>query len=200
MWSTLRKQLRVAVPFFAIICLIQVAYPLIVTLIAQITMPYQANGSLVYVDGRLVGSELLGQEFTSPGYFHGRPSVTGYNGGESAGSNLGPSSAKLMEQVKQRIENVRQENNLPTNVPIPADLVLTSASGLDPDISVESAILQVSRVAKARGLAETNVTSLVQDHITYPQFGVLGTRRINVLMLNIALDELAKSSPASLPH
>ncbi len=171
---------------------VQVAYTYFVTGVAQLTMPDKANGSLLYVDGKVVGSELIGQSFTSPKYFHGRPSALDYKGDESAGSNLGPTSAKLMEEVSQRIEQVRRENGLAPDAPVPADLVLSSASGLDPDITVDSAMLQVSRVATARGLAEPAVKALVDKQIEPPQFGVLGQEKVNVLKLNIALDELAK--------
>lgn len=170
----------------------QVAFTYLITGAAQVTMPEQANGSLLYVNGELVGSELIGQSFTSPGYFHGRPSVTDYTGDNSAASNLGPSSAKLMDEIRQRVEQVRQENGLAADSSVPADLVTTSASGLDPHISPDSARLQVGRVAKARGLEESAVKSLVEQHIEPPQFGALGAEKVNVLKLNVALDELAK--------
>jgi K+-transporting ATPase ATPase C chain len=157
-------------------------------------MPYQANGSLLYVDGKVVGSELIGQSFTSPGYFHGRPSAVGYDATGSGASNLGPSSAKLMEQVKERIEKVRQENGLAPDAPVPADMVLASGSGLDPHISPENARLQIGRVAKARKLPESDVKALVEKFIEPPQFGMLGAEKVNVLKLNIALDELAKKT------
>jgi potassium-transporting ATPase KdpC subunit len=184
------KVLRTSLILMGLICVLQLAYVLFVTGVAQTFWPHQANGSLIYVDGKVVGSELIGQSFTSPGYFHGRPSAVDYDGAESAGSNLGPTSARLMEQVSQRVEDVRRENGLPADAPVPADLVLSSASGLDPDISVEGAMLQVGRVAAARGLAESRVRALVEQHIEPPQFGFLGQTKVNVLKLNLALNEL----------
>jgi K+-transporting ATPase ATPase C chain len=146
----------------------------------------------LYVNGTVVGSELIGQNFTSPGYFHGRPSAVGYAGNNSGASNYGPTSAKLMEQVRQRVGQVRRENGLLPNAYVPADLVLASGSGLDPHISLEGAMIQVQRVAMVRGLPESEVKALVDHHTEYPQFGFLGQTRINVLKLNIALDELAR--------
>jgi potassium-transporting ATPase KdpC subunit len=189
------KTLRTMVLVFIVIIIIGVAYPFFMTLVGQIFMPYQANGSLLYVDGKVVGSELIGQSFTSSGYFHGRPSAVDYDGANSSASNLGPTSAKLMEQVKERIEKIRAENNLAPDAVIPADLVLASGSGLDPHISPESALLQVGRVAKARKLAESEVKALVESYIESPQFGFMGTYKVNVLKLNIALDEFAKKKP-----
>jgi K+-transporting ATPase ATPase C chain len=188
------KTIKTIVMVFIVMVVIGFAYPLLITLIAQITMPYQANGSLLYVDGKVVGSELIGQSFTSPGYFHGRPSAVGYDATGSGASNLGPSSAKLMEQVKERIEKVRQENGLAPDAPVPADMVLASGSGLDPHISPENARLQIGRVAKARKLPESDVKALVEKFIEPPQFGMLGAEKVNVLKLNIALDELAKKT------
>jgi K+-transporting ATPase ATPase C chain len=188
------KTIKTTMMVLLVIIVIAVAYTLAITLIAQVFMPYQANGSLLYVDGKVVGSELIGQSFTSPGYFHGRPSAVDYDGANSAGSNLGPSSAKLMDQVRQRVEQVRKENGLASDAPVPADLVLASGSGLDPHISPESALLQVGRVAKARGLPESDVKALVERYIEPPQFGFMGTDKVNVLKLNIALDELAKKN------
>jgi K+-transporting ATPase ATPase C chain len=190
--NKITKEIRIAVSLFIVICVLVVACTLLVTFIAQITLPDKANGSLLYVEGKIVGSELIGQSFTSPGYFHGRPSTVDYDSTESAGSNLGPTSTELMKQVSQRIEQVRKENNLPADAPVPADLVLASGSGLDPDISVESAILQVPRVATARGLPESEVKALVEQHIETSQLGFLGQERINVLKLNLALEELTQ--------
>jgi potassium-transporting ATPase KdpC subunit len=190
--KTIIKAAKISVILLVLVCIAQVAYVYFVTGVAQLTMPDKANGSLLYVDGQVVGSELIGQSFTSPGYFHGRPAAKDYEGDEGAGSNLGPTSAKLIEEVRQRVQEVRKENNLPPDAPVPADLVLSSASGLDPNITVESALLQISRVAKERGLPETDVKTLVEKQIEPPQFGVLGREKINVLKLNIALDALAK--------
>ncbi len=187
------KETKTCVSLFAMVCLLSLAYPFFVSLVADTTMPYQAHGSLIYVNGTVVGSELFGQNFTSPGYFHGRPSAVDYNGSNSGGSNLGPTSAKLMEEVRERVQKVRSEDNLSADASVPADLVLASGSGLDPDISPQGAQIQISRVAKARGLPESEVQALVDRHIEHPQFGIFGQDRVNVLKLNIALDDLAKS-------
>ncbi len=191
--KTTIKALKVSVALMLLICIWQVAYTYIITGIAQVTMPEKANGSLLYVDGKVVGSELIGQSFTSPIYFHGRPSARDYEGEEAAGSNLGPTSEKLKQLVAERVAKVRQENGLAPDAPVPADLVLASGSGLDPHISPESARLQIGRVAKARAIPEQAVKDLVERQIEPPQFGVLGAEKVNVLKLNIALDELAKS-------
>ena len=168
-------------------------YPLLMTGIIQIAMPEQASGSLIVVNGSVVGSELIGLNFTSPGYFHGRPSAVNYAGNGSGASNFGPTSAKLMEQVSQRISVVRRENNLSSNATVPGELVLNSGSGLDPHISMEGAMLQVPRVAVARGIPESEVKVLVYQHAQPAQFGIMGQERVNVLNLNLALDKLNRS-------
>ena len=181
---------------FSFLC--GLVYPLMITAIAQVLFPHRAGGSLVMMDGRVAGSELIGQMFREPNYFHGRPSATepAYNAGASSGSNLGPTNAKLLEQVKERINKVRQENDLASfDAPVPADLVLTSASGLDPHISPASAMLQVQRVARERQLPESEVESLVSRHIERPLLEVWGQERVNVLKLNMALDRLKQERP-----
>jgi K+-transporting ATPase ATPase C chain len=176
-----------------------VAYPLAVTGIAQVAVPGTANGSPVRVDGRVVGSALVGQSFTADRYFHGRPSATTgpdpqdpaksvdspYNASSSTGSNLAPSSAALAEAVKARAAALG-------GGPVPADLVTASASGLDPDISPAAAALQAGRVARARGLSEDEVRALVKRNTMGRTFGVLGEPRVNVLALNLALDGLKR--------
>jgi K+-transporting ATPase KdpC subunit len=169
-----------------------VIYPLAVTGIAQLVFPSQANGSLVIRNEQAAGSTLVGQPFDDPGYFWGRLSATGsfaYNAAASSGSNLGPSNPALLEAVQARISALREAD--PTNTQlIPVDLVTASASGLDPHISVAAAYYQIERVARARGLTEEQVTSLVEQYIEPAQLGLLGEPRVNVLLLNIALDEL----------
>jgi len=179
--------------FIAFSLLTGLIYPLLMTGIIQIALPEQASGSLIVMNGKIVGSELIGQNFTSPGYFHGRPSAVNYAGNGSGASNFGPTNKNLMEQVSQRISEVRAENNLSSNATVPGELVLTSGSGLDPHINVEGAMLQVPRVANARGIPESEVKVLVYQHIEPAQFGIMGQERVNVLNLNLALDELNRS-------
>jgi len=189
---------RAVMIFLSFSFLCGLVYPLMITAIAQIFFPHRAGGSLVMMDGRVAGSELIGQMFREPNYFHGRPSATepAYNAGASSGSNLGPTNAKLLEQVKERINKVRQENDLASfDAPVPADLVLTSASGLDPHISPASAMLQVQRVARERQLPESEVESLVSRHIERPFLEVWGQERVNVLKLNMSLDRLKQERP-----
>jgi potassium-transporting ATPase KdpC subunit len=179
--------------FIAFSLLTGLIYPLLMTGIIQIAMPEPASGSLIVMNGKIVGSELIGQNFTSPGYFHGRPSAVNYAGNGSGASNFGPTSAKLMEQVSRRISDVRRENNLSSNATVPSELVLNSGSGLDPHISMEGVMLQVPRVANARGIPESEVKVLVYQHIEPAQFGIMGQERVNVLNLNLALDGLKRS-------
>ena len=169
-------------------------YPLVVWILAQGLFPARANGSLMLRSGKIVGSSLLAQGFTDPRYFHPRPSATGqgYDAVRSGGSNLGPLSKKLAEEVKQRVTDYRAENNLPADVLVPADAVTASASGLDPHLSLENALLQAPRVAKARGLGERSVLRQVGIYTEGRDLGVFGDPRVNVLMLNLALDDLSK--------
>ncbi|OAT82334.1 potassium-transporting ATPase subunit KdpC [Desulfotomaculum copahuensis] len=169
-----------------------IIYPLAVTGLARVIFPRQAAGSLVYRNSAVVGSSLIGQKFAGPGYFHGRPSAAGdgYDAASSSGSNLGPTNKKLIDTVAERAAAVRKENGLPPNAPVPADLVTASGSGLDPDISPQSALLQVPRVARYRHLSEQTVRQLVESHIKGRQLGFLGSSRVNVLELNLALDAL----------
>jgi K+-transporting ATPase ATPase C chain len=189
--NEIAREVKPAVLLFVVFSVLTgLVYPLFITGVVQVAMPDKAGGSLIAVDGKIIGSELIGQMFTDPGYFHGRPSAVGYSANSSGASNLGPSSSKLMEQVSQRVAEVRSENNLPPDAPVPADLVLASGSGLDPHISPDAAMIQVKRVAKARGLPEEDVTAQVLGHVEPAQFGVLVQNRVNVLKLNLALDEL----------
>jgi K+-transporting ATPase ATPase C chain len=184
-------QLRSALMVFLILTILTgVAYPLVVTGIAQLLFPHQANGSLIYKDGKPIGSTLIGQPLDEPKYFWGRPSATApfpYNAAASSGSNLGPTNPALTEAVKTRVAALRASD--PGNdTPVPVDLVTASGSGLDPHISPASAEYQVRRVARARGREEAFVRTLVSQHTEGRQLGMLGERRVNVLALNLALD------------
>ena len=193
-------QLRPAILLLAIMTGITgIAYPLVVTGIAQVVFPHQANGSLIEQDGVVIGSELIGQNFVDPetgltvnGYFRGRMSAAGngYDAAASSGSNLGPTNPVLIDRVAEQVALIRQENNLPTDAQIPVDLVTSSASGLDPDISPASASLQIGRVAQQRGVTVEQIQTLVDDHTSGRTAGILGEPRVDVLGLNLALDEL----------
>jgi K+-transporting ATPase ATPase C chain len=199
------KEIRPAIVVLVLLTLITgLAYPLAMTAIAGVIFPKQAQGSLIEKDGKVVGSALIGQEFKDDKYFHGRPSATTapdpndstktvpapYNAANSGGSNLGPTSQALVDRVKEDAEKAKAEN--PT-APIPVDLVTTSASGLDPDITPAAAEFQVPRVAKARNFPEAKMQALVADMTQDRCLGILGEKRVNVLKLNLALDALAGS-------
>lgn len=187
----MKAMLRPALLLFVLLSLLTgVLYPLAVTGLAQVLFPHQANGSIVTVGGKPVGSMLIGQQFSSPGYFWGRPSATGpypYNAAASSGSNLGPTSPALMDTVGERIEALRAAD--PGNdQPVPVDLVTASGSGLDPDISLAAASYQSSRVAKARELPVERIMALVEQHAKRPWLGIFGEPRVNTLRLNLALE------------
>jgi len=186
----MNTQLRPAITLLALFTIITgVVYPILVTGIAQMAFPHQANGSLIEKDGVVIGSELIGQQFDDPIYFWGRPSAAGYNAAASSGSNYGAMNPALLDSVQARIDVLKAAD--PDNtLPIPVDLVTASGSGLDPHISVASALYQVHRVASARGLDEADVIALVDQYTEGRQFGFLGEPRVNVLLLNLALDGL----------
>jgi potassium-transporting ATPase KdpC subunit len=199
------RQIRPALVVLVALTLITgLVYPLAMTGIAQVIFPYQANGSMIERGGKVVGSELIGQVFESDKYFHGRPSATTapdpkdptktvpapYNAANSGGSNLGPSNKALIDRVTEDMGKLQKEN---PGAPVPADLVTTSASGLDPDISPEGALFQVPRIAKARNLPEERIRKLVEDNTEGRFLGLLGEPRVNVLKINLALDSLSAS-------
>jgi K+-transporting ATPase ATPase C chain len=197
----LKKYLRPAIMLTVILTILTgFIYPGIVTGLAQVIFPYQANGSLHYVNGKLVGSDLIGQYWTKPAYFHGRPSATTnpansatpepYAADNSAASNAGPTNATYIKTVQQRVADLKKENPDAPAGPVPVDLVTASASGLDPDISLAAASYQAPRIAKARGLSVDQVTQLINDHVQGRFLWVFGEPYVNVLDLNLALDAI----------
>jgi K+-transporting ATPase ATPase C chain len=189
----MKKNLQIAL-WFTLVTTVMfgVLYPLAITGLAQVFFPGKANGQLIERNGKVVGSRIIGQSFTGPGYFHSRPSSagTGYDPTSSSGSNLGPTNKVLIERVKNDVQNLQSEN---PNVPVPVDLVTASGSGLDPDISPAAAEFQIPRVARSRGIKEDDLRALVRKHTDGRDLGFLGESRVNVLELNLELDALHAS-------
>lgn len=191
----IKEQIKQAILIFIVLSVITgIIYPLFITGAAQVFFKSQANGSLIYKNGKPVGSELIGQEFNDPKYFWGRISATSpvsFNAASSSGSNLGPANPALLEEVKARIKTLRTADLDNTN-PIPVDLVTSSASGLDPHISLAAAYYQAARIARLRGLSEDTIKILIAKHTSGRLFGLIGEPVVNVLELNLALDEYKK--------
>lgn len=177
--------------FLGFSILLGLVYPLAITGIVQLAMPQKANGSLIEKNGQIIGSTLIGQIFDKPQYFNSRPSAVNYNAAGSGAANFGPTNKKLIENVKKRIVEVKKNNNLKTNE-IPADMVLDSASGLDPHISIENAKAQAQRIANARGISKETVNKLISENIDTNFFGLWGRHGVNVLKINMALDKIKR--------
>jgi K+-transporting ATPase ATPase C chain len=193
----MKQNLRIAILMVVITTvLFGLAYPLAVTGLAQLFFPHQANGSLIQSNGQIIGSELIGQSFSSPAYFHSRPSSAGpgYDASQSSPSNLGPTNHQLLDRVKSDTEKLQAEN---PGTPIPVDLVTSSGSGLDPDISPAAAEFQIHRIASARGISESDLRALIAKHTLPRQFGFLGEPRVRLLPLNIDLDSTHPNSAYS---
>jgi K+-transporting ATPase ATPase C chain len=190
--STLRHMGTAALFTLVSVVLLGIVYPVVMTGLSQVLFPSQANGSLITVNGKVIGSDIVGQLFTKPQYFHGRPSAAGKNGYDptaTGGTNLGPTSKKLIDATRDAIKALKKDNP-DAMAPIPMDLVTSSGSGIDPDISPEGAYYQAARVAKARGIGVDRVRALIDAHAHQRELGFLGEPHVNVLELNLALDEL----------
>ena len=190
--STVHPVWKTAILFTLVTTLLfGIIYPLVMTGIAGLLFPHQANGSLILQNGQVIGSELIAQSFTSDKYFHPRPSAAGngYDATSSGGTNLAQSNAKLATRIQGDIDTLQKQN---PGKPVPIDMVTMSASGLDPDVTPDNAFYQVSRVAKARGISEDKIRELISQHVAQRQLGLFGEPRVNVLELNLALDQLSK--------
>jgi potassium-transporting ATPase KdpC subunit len=182
----MKKELQIAFWMTVVTTvLFGIVYPIAVTILAQAFFPAKANGELIQERGVVIGSKLIGQEFSSPGYFYSRPSNGNYDGLNSGGSNLGPTNRRIIERVEDEVRKFQAQN---LHSPIPVDLVTASASGLDPDISIAAAEFQIPRVARVRGMSQGQLRTLVERHVEGREFGILGEPRVNVLELNLALD------------
>lgn len=185
------KEIKQGFIFFILFSILTgLIYPIFITALAQVVWRDKANGSLIRVENKIMGSKLIGQKFTDPKYFHSRPSAIDYKGSVSGASNLGPTNKKLIVAVEKEVSRARIENDLETNTKIPADLVLSSASGLDPHISLEAAYLQAPRIASVRDISLNEVKRLILKNTENPQFKFLGKTKVNVLAINLELDSL----------
>jgi len=188
----MKKQMGIALRLIVFMTVLTgLVFPLAITVLAQVLMPFQADGSLLVREGKVIGSRLIGQNFSSPKYFNGRPSgagQSGYDASSSGGLNLGPTNKQLIESIQVRVDTVRRQNHLKTEDPVPADWVTASGSGLDPDISTSTARLQANRIARIRGVDLEPILILIDSQSKPKQFGLFGEPRVNVLELNLALD------------
>jgi potassium-transporting ATPase KdpC subunit len=202
MLARILKELRISLTLLILLTLITgILYPALITICAQSLFPWRANGSLLILNNKIVGSALIGQSFTDPKYFWGRPSATTpypYNAENSSGSNLGPLNPDYIAQVKGR-KKILEDANKDNHQSVPIDLLMTSASGLDPEISPQAAFYQTERIAAVRKIPESKVQQLVRVHVQKPDFNILGEARVNILMLNLALDELDKTEKLNQP-
>jgi potassium-transporting ATPase KdpC subunit len=190
MMGEMINEFKRAIIIFGVMAIVLgIIYPLLITGVSQVAFPYQANGEMIKVNENIVGSELIGQSFEGPQYFQGRPSAIDYNASTSGGSNYGPTNQKLVDRVNETINEIRTNDSLPSNATIPSDMVLASGSGLDRYISVDSAYIQVPRIAKARNISESTIIDLIQKNQETP-FPWIGQPVVNVLKLNIALNEI----------
>ena len=189
MGELLNELKRAVIIFGTLAVILGLIYPLVITGISQVAFPYQANGEMIKINGNIVGSELIGQNFDGPQYFQSRPSAIEYNASTSGGSNYGPTNQKLIDRVNETISEIKVNDSIPSNATIPSDLVLASGSGLDRYISVDSALIQVSRIAKARNISESTIDDLIQKNQEVP-FPWVGKPIVNVLNLNLALNEI----------
>ncbi len=195
MLTEITRALRPAIVLLLLLASITgLAYPILITGVAQVAMPTRANGSLIVDGGKVVGSELIAQGFASPRYFHPRPSAAGkgYDAAASAATNLASGSKDLRDAIAARVADARAQGL--TGADVPPDLVTTSASGLDPDLSPEAAFAQIGRVAKARGVAEPQIREVVERNVAYPMLGIIGVARINILLLNRQLDRISPNA------
>ncbi|MDQ1351706.1 MAG: potassium-transporting ATPase KdpC subunit [Acidobacteriota bacterium] len=183
---------RVVLAIVVLTVLLGIIYPLTVWGLGQLIFPAKANGSLIYFNNKPIGSELISRRFSGPGYFHPRPSAAGqgYDASASGGSNLGPLSKTLLEQVNQRVRDYREENQLASDIRVPVDAVTASGSGLDPHISIENVVLQAARVAKTRHIDLEQVKAVIEHCTENRQLGILGETRVNVLLLNVEIEKL----------
>lgn len=186
----MRELIRAVLVLVVLSVLCGLAYPFVITGLSRLCFPEKAGGSLITYDGRVTGSALLGQRFEDGRYFHGRPSANNYDGSNSGGTNFGPTNGKFVEEVARRVEKTRGENRLGPKAPVPSDLVLSSGSGLDPEISLDAAMVQVARVARERRLPEGDLARLVQTSADSSSWG--GPERVNVLKLNLALEKMGR--------